>query len=71
MDCGDPPAREPVRGRWAGSGEEGGEGADHRGGEGEDRGEGGGGGGLYVPVHRDPATGIVLAEARVTLPRRR
>ncbi|MGW5370354.1 hypothetical protein ACWER6_23350 [Streptomyces sp. NPDC004009] len=31
------------RSRWAGSGEEGGEGADHRGGEGEDRSEGGGG----------------------------
>ncbi|MGX1887271.1 hypothetical protein [Streptomyces sp. NPDC055287] len=27
--------------------------------------------GLYVPVHRDPATGIVLAEARGTIPRRR
>jgi hypothetical protein len=27
--------------------------------------------GLYVPVHRDAATGVVLAEARVTLPRRR
>ncbi|WP_237407814.1 hypothetical protein [Streptomyces sp. M2CJ-2] len=25
--------------------------------------------GLYIPVHRDPATGIVLAEARVTIPR--
>ncbi|QDN55355.1 hypothetical protein FNV65_07625 [Streptomyces sp. S1A1-8] len=23
------------------------------------------------PVHRDPATGIVLAEAQVTIPRRR
>ncbi|MEU8992896.1 hypothetical protein AB0C98_42070 [Streptomyces sp. NPDC048558] len=27
--------------------------------------------GLYVPVHRDPATGSVLAEVRVTIPRRR
>ncbi|MEW2426146.1 hypothetical protein AB0911_37215 [Streptomyces nigra] len=27
--------------------------------------------GLYVPVHRDPATGVVLAEARLTIPRRR
>ncbi|MFF8919002.1 hypothetical protein ACF08M_38330 [Streptomyces sp. NPDC015032] len=27
--------------------------------------------GLYGPVHRDPATGMVLAEARVTIPRRR
>ncbi|MGA4960518.1 hypothetical protein [Streptomyces lavendulocolor] len=27
--------------------------------------------GLYVPVYRDPATGTVLAEARVTIPRRR
>ncbi|MEU2133180.1 hypothetical protein [Streptomyces sp. NPDC018352] len=27
--------------------------------------------GLYVPVHHDPATGMVLAEARVTNPRRR
>ncbi|MER8091247.1 hypothetical protein ABTZ57_41000 [Streptomyces sp. NPDC094048] len=27
--------------------------------------------GLYVPVHRDPTTGIVLAEAQVTIPRRR
>ncbi|WP_428933663.1 hypothetical protein [Streptomyces sp. ACT015] len=27
--------------------------------------------GLYVPGHRDPATGTVLAEVRVTLPRRR
>ncbi|KPI20059.1 hypothetical protein OV450_7769 [Actinobacteria bacterium OV450] len=27
--------------------------------------------GLYVPVHRDPVTGIVLAEAQVTIPRRR
>ncbi|MGJ5899217.1 hypothetical protein ACSCBZ_45870 [Streptomyces niveiscabiei] len=27
--------------------------------------------GLYIPVHRDPATGTVLAEARVTVPRRR
>ncbi len=26
--------------------------------------------GLYVPVHRDSATGIVLAEAQVTIPRR-
>ncbi|MEU2448293.1 hypothetical protein ABZ588_32920 [Streptomyces althioticus] len=25
--------------------------------------------GLYIPVHRDPATGVVLAEARVTTPR--
>ncbi|MGW4551865.1 hypothetical protein ACWEN4_36840 [Streptomyces violaceorubidus] len=25
--------------------------------------------GLYVPVHRDAATGTVLAEARVTIPR--
>lgn len=22
--------------------------------------------GLYVPVHRDPATGVVLVEARIT-----
>ncbi|WP_445270416.1 hypothetical protein [Streptomyces sp. DSM 41634] len=27
--------------------------------------------GLYVPVHRDPVTGIFLAEAQVTIPRRR
>ncbi|MCY0932023.1 hypothetical protein OTB20_38790 [Streptomyces sp. H27-H1] len=27
--------------------------------------------GLYVPVHCDQATGIVLAEAQVTIPRRR
>ncbi|MET7685767.1 hypothetical protein [Streptomyces sp. NPDC005423] len=27
--------------------------------------------GLYVPVHRDPVTGIVLAEIRATAPRRR
>ncbi|WP_217422908.1 hypothetical protein [Streptomyces sp. 8P21H-1] len=27
--------------------------------------------GLYIPVHRDLATGTVLAEVRVTLPRRR
>ncbi|WP_258049691.1 hypothetical protein [Streptomyces finlayi] len=27
--------------------------------------------GLYVPVHRDSVTGVVLAEARVTIPRRR
>lgn len=27
--------------------------------------------GLYVPVHRDPVTGVVLAEVRVTIPRRR
>ncbi|MFE9454548.1 hypothetical protein [Streptomyces sp. NPDC006739] len=26
--------------------------------------------GLYVPVHRDPATGIVLAEIWATVPRR-
>ncbi|MFL9683691.1 MULTISPECIES: hypothetical protein [Streptomyces] len=26
---------------------------------------------LYVPGHRDPATGIVLAEVQVTIPRRR
>jgi hypothetical protein len=26
--------------------------------------------GLYVPVRRDPATGVVLAEVRVTIPRR-
>ncbi|GAA2331559.1 hypothetical protein [Streptomyces cuspidosporus] len=26
--------------------------------------------GLYVPVHRDPVTGVVLAEIRVTTPRR-
>ncbi|GGU14426.1 hypothetical protein GCM10010272_69340 [Streptomyces lateritius] len=26
---------------------------------------------LYVPVHRDPVTGIVLAEAQVTFLRRR
>ncbi|MFJ9351024.1 hypothetical protein [Streptomyces sp. NPDC101237] len=26
--------------------------------------------GLYVPVHRDTATGVVLAEVRVTIPRR-
>ncbi|MFB8415291.1 hypothetical protein ACFC63_07215 [Streptomyces albidoflavus] len=25
--------------------------------------------GLHVPVHRDPVTGVVLAEARVTIPR--
>ncbi|MFB8415299.1 hypothetical protein ACFC63_07260 [Streptomyces albidoflavus] len=25
--------------------------------------------GLYVPVHRDPVTGVVLAEVRVTIPR--
>ncbi|WP_186831895.1 hypothetical protein [Streptomyces sp. ISID311] len=25
---------------------------------------------LYVPVHREPATGVVLAEARPTVPRR-
>ena len=25
--------------------------------------------GLYVPVHRDPETGIVLAEVRVTISR--
>lgn len=27
--------------------------------------------GLYVPVHRDPVTGIVVAEVSVTIPRRR
>ncbi|MFJ9634716.1 hypothetical protein ACIRU8_44210 [Streptomyces sp. NPDC101175] len=27
--------------------------------------------GLYIPVHHAPATGTVLAEARVTVPRRR
>ncbi|MFF7954084.1 hypothetical protein [Streptomyces griseorubiginosus] len=27
--------------------------------------------GLYVPVHRDAVTGVVLAEVRVTIPRRR
>ncbi|MFD9302125.1 hypothetical protein ACFWCB_05385 [Streptomyces sp. NPDC060048] len=27
--------------------------------------------GLYVPVYPNPATGMVLAEARVTIPRRR
>ncbi|MER5812127.1 hypothetical protein ABT143_28775 [Streptomyces sp. NPDC002033] len=27
--------------------------------------------GLYVPVHHNPATGMVLAEARVSIPRRR
>ncbi|MEV6810446.1 hypothetical protein [Streptomyces sp. NPDC051132] len=27
--------------------------------------------GLYVPVHRDPVTGTVLAEVRGTVPRRR
>jgi hypothetical protein len=27
--------------------------------------------GLYVPVHCDPVTGVVLAEVRVTIPRRR
>jgi hypothetical protein len=27
--------------------------------------------GLYVPVHRYPAAGTVLAEVRVTVPRRR
>jgi hypothetical protein len=27
--------------------------------------------GLYVPVHRAPATGIVLAEVQVTIPRQR
>lgn len=27
--------------------------------------------GRYVPVHREPVTGIVLAEAQVTIPRRR
>ncbi|WP_330285387.1 hypothetical protein [Streptomyces sp. NBC_00576] len=27
--------------------------------------------GLYVPVHRDLVTGVVLAEVRVTIPRRR
>ncbi|MGK4909474.1 hypothetical protein [Streptomyces albus] len=32
---------------------------------------GGAGWGLYIPVHRDPTTGVVLAEARVTIPRRR
>jgi hypothetical protein len=26
---------------------------------------------LYVPVHRDPVTGIVLAKIRATAPRRR
>ncbi|MFE1341558.1 hypothetical protein ACFW6K_28255 [Streptomyces sp. NPDC058733] len=26
--------------------------------------------GLYVPVRRDPVTGVVLAEVRVTIPRR-
>ncbi|EST20343.1 hypothetical protein N566_28235 [Streptomycetaceae bacterium MP113-05] len=26
--------------------------------------------GLYVPVHRDLVTGVVLAEVRVTVPRR-
>ncbi|MFP8903391.1 hypothetical protein [Streptomyces atacamensis] len=26
--------------------------------------------GLYVPVHHDPVTGVVLAEVRVTAPRR-
>ncbi|MER5739970.1 hypothetical protein ABT117_30455 [Streptomyces sp. NPDC002262] len=26
---------------------------------------------LYVPGHRDPATGTVLAEVQVTIPRRR
>lgn len=25
---------------------------------------------LYVPVHRDPVTDVVLAEVRVTIPRR-
>lgn len=27
--------------------------------------------GLYAPVHRDPVTGIVLAEVQVSIPRRR
>ncbi|NMI54973.1 hypothetical protein FNV62_50200 [Streptomyces sp. RLB3-17] len=27
--------------------------------------------GLYLPVHHDPATGVVLAEIRATAPRRR
>ncbi|WFB11384.1 hypothetical protein LRS74_33425 [Streptomyces sp. LX-29] len=27
--------------------------------------------GLYVPVHRVPVTGVVLAEIRATAPRRR
>ncbi|WP_406729220.1 hypothetical protein WJ438_38245 [Streptomyces sp. GD-15H] len=27
--------------------------------------------GLYVPVHRHPVTDVVLAEVRVTIPRRR
>lgn len=27
--------------------------------------------GRYVPVHRDAVTGVVLAEVRVTIPRRR
>ncbi|MFF4795646.1 hypothetical protein ACFY2M_39435 [Streptomyces sp. NPDC001276] len=27
--------------------------------------------GLYVPVHRDPVTGVVLAGIRATAPRRR
>lgn len=26
---------------------------------------------LYAPVHRDPVTGVVLAEVRVTVPRHR
>lgn len=27
--------------------------------------------GLYVPTHRDPVTGVVLAEVRATIPRQR
>ncbi|MFE4210588.1 hypothetical protein ACFRSX_37810 [Streptomyces goshikiensis] len=27
--------------------------------------------GLYVPVHHNPATGMVLAETRVSIPHRR
>ncbi|MFD5936477.1 hypothetical protein [Streptomyces sp. NPDC060333] len=27
--------------------------------------------GLYVPVHHNPVTGMVLAKARVSIPRRR
>lgn len=26
--------------------------------------------GLYVPVHSEPATGVILAEVRPTVPRR-
>ncbi|MER0443299.1 hypothetical protein ABR738_01665 [Streptomyces sp. Edi4] len=32
--------------------------------------DGDAGWGLYVPVHRDAVTGVVLAEVRVTIPRR-